>query len=87
MYVVSDRKRFRAVVRGVRNTVLLMIAVVWFCTFIYSHSGLGAGRSSKDESSEYVKEFVTYEEVVKASHRKKEVVPVKVIYRYVEQEG
>ena len=85
MYRVVDRKRFRYAVRTVRNSVLILIAVVWFCVFIYEHSGLNL--DIRETSGKTYRENVTYEWVVRNSPengRVKESVPVKVVYRYVE---
>lgn len=74
-----DKRRFRQAMREVRNVVLVIAAVVWFCVFIYQHSGIGYGER-------VVSDVVTYEFVTQTSaedSRVKKVVPQKVIYRYV----
>ena len=84
MYVVN-RKRFRYAVRTVRNFMLALIAVAWFCVFIYEHSGLKL--DVREISDKTYCENVTYEWVVQSSpknERVKEAVPVKVVYRYLE---
>ena len=82
MYKVVDRKRFRYAVRTVRNAVLVLIAVIWFCVFIYQHSGL-----NYKVEEDAVREFVTYEYLTETSAenpRQKETKPVKVVYRWFE---
>ena len=82
MYVLNG-KRFRQAVREIRNVVLVIMAVIWFCVFIYQHSGLNRELSSE----KLVSEYVTYEYVVQSdaeNPRVKTAVPQKVVYRYVE---
>ena len=84
MYVIN-RKRFRYAVRTVRNAVLVLIAVIWFCVFIYQHSGLNV--DIEEVSSKAYREDVAYEWVVRNSPengRVKESVPIKVVYRFYE---
>lgn len=84
MYIVN-RKRFRQAVREVRNAVLVIMAVIWFCVFIYQHSGLNRELSSV----ELVSEYVAYEYVVQSdaeNPRMKTAVPQKVVYRYIGKE-
>lgn len=79
VYVI-DKKRFKQAMIEIRNVVLMIAAVIWFCVFIYQHSGIGYEPYK-------VSEIVTYEFVTQTSdenNRIKEVVPQKVIYRYID---
>lgn len=66
---------------GAIEFLMAVLLIVLFCRFIYAHSGI-----------EYVpcvvSEVATYEFVTQTSadnNRIKELVPVKVVYRYVER--
>lgn len=80
MYRIVDRRKFRRAVKGVFITVLMIAAVIWFCVFIYQHSGLNYNAEEKNT----VREFVAYETLYETSSeniRLKEAIPVKVVYR------
>lgn len=62
--------------------LIAVVMVAVFCRFIYTHSGI-----SYHPVPKVYREEVTYEFVTQTSYdnpRLKETVPVKVIYRYVE---
>jgi hypothetical protein len=71
------KKRIREMIKF----LLWVLAVMWFCVFIYKHSGLDVKKPV------VVNEVSRYEYVVITSpenNRVKEVIPKEVIYRYVE---
>lgn len=85
MYVLNG-KRFRQAMKEIFYTVLTIAAVIWFCVFIYQHSGLDI--DVEDIGTEAVREYVTYEYVVQSDEenpRVKTAVPQKVVYRVVEK--
>ena len=87
MYKMVDRKKFRSAIKEIIGFVLMVFAVVWFCIFIYQHSGLNLEMPKANPKKELAYEFVTYEYVMEtdaSNHRVKRAVPQKVIYRYID---
>ncbi len=68
-------------IREMIKLLLWVLAVIWFCVFIYRHSGLDI------EKPVVVREVTRYEYVVRTAsdnNRIKMSEPREVIYRYVE---
>lgn len=68
-------------IREMIKLLLWVLAVIWFCVFIYRHSGLDI------EKSVVVREVTRYECVVRTApdnNRIKMSEPREVVYRYVE---
>lgn len=66
------------------RNVLTVVAVIVFCVFIWQHSGLTA--RAKYEQKQIMHEVQTYEferQTSRDNNRTKELVPIKVVYRYV----
>ncbi len=81
MYV--NKKQFKKAMKEILQIILVVFGVVWFCVFIYRHSGLDV-----KVREEEILEYVSYEYVVKTSpenERIKETYPQKVVYRIVEK--
>ena len=78
-----DKKQFKKAMKEILSMIFMALGVVWFCVFIYRHSGINT-----QMRSEVIAEYATIEYVVETSadsHRIKELVPQKVVYRIVEK--
>lgn len=78
-----DKKQFKKAMKEILSMIFMALGVVWFCVFIYRHSGLDV-----KVREEEILEYVSYEYTVKTSsddYRIKELVPQKVVYRIVEK--